>query len=809
MPSDSTDRRRGLPVSRVARVALAVAAVTVAAAGAHAADFAYNILPPGQYGGLPTTVHSTDQLPLYDNLTPLRGNVTALDIERLFKREDFEPNGATTPVETARPGLTILRDAFGVPHIYGATRDDVWFGAGFVSAQDRVLLAAIGRGPARAAVAEIPGVNAFALVTSGRSFVPSAQCEALVTAQQQKLVRAYGEKGRQILRDLQAYADGVTAGFRQIGSSEAPWTVNDAIAVTAFIGSIFGNGGGDEVRNSEFLARLRAQLGRSRGSQAFVDVMAADDPEAPVTMNRRVVYGRSGGAVPRGSLLVDPGSIASLDPAQPRPLASNFLVATRRRSATSETLFVAGPQLGYFYPEIVLEASLHGPGILAQGVLVPGGGPYVLIGRTRDYAWSLTSASNDNRDQILVELCEPSGVPPTRASQFYRYRGRCRAMEGFDAGTLDGVPLSFPTTVHGPVQGTATVGGRPYAIALKRSTYAEDALSLAALRDMTLGKGRRAQRFFRAANQFGFTFNWAYASRTQVAYFSSGRLPTRARDTNKLLPALGSGQYDWTGFLPRDEHPHAVGGPRGLLLNWNNKPAPGWQTGDDNHSYGSVHRVQMYDDWPDRSEISDAVGIMNRAATEDLRATRVWPVIDAVLGGAAPDALTGQAAGLVTAWGAAGASLLDTDLDGTIDDPGAAVLFAAWDRLADAVMRPVLGPLLEDLARLQPRHGAGYSGGWYGYVDKDLRTLLGQRVRGRYNLRYCGGGSLEACRVSLWAALQETATELAASQGPDPAAWRAPAARIRFVPGLIPDTMRFTNRSTFQQVLRFGRRAEE
>ncbi len=784
------------------------AAGALATTAARAADFAFNILPPGQYGGLPTTPNSTDQLPLYDALTPLRGNVTTGDIERLFKPEDFEPNGPTTVVETGRPGLTILRDAFGVPHIYGETLDDVWFGAGFVTAQDRAILAMFGRGAARAAVVDIPGVDAFSLVVSGQIFVPSAQSEALVTAQQQKLVAAYGDKGRQILRDLQVYADGVTAGARSIGLDDPPWTINDAIAVTAFIGSIFGNGGGDEVRNSEFLARLRAQLGAKRGSRAFVDLMAADDPEAPVTINRRFVYGVSGGHVPAGSLLVDPGSIQSLDPVAPQRLASNFLVATRRRSATNETLFVAGPQLGYFYPEIVLEASLHGPGLLAQGVLVPGGAPYVLIGRTLDYAWSLTSASNDNRDLFLVELCELNGTTPTRASRFYRHRGRCRAMGGFDAGTINGVPVSFPTTVYGPVHGTATVRGRPYAITLQRSTYAEDALGLAALRDMTLGRARRPTGFFRAANQFGFTFNWAYANREQTAYFSSGRLPTRRRGTNKLLPTLGSGRFDWTGFLPRLEHPNATGGPDGLMLNWNNKPAPGWQTGDDNHTYGSVHRVEMFDGWPRRADIAAVASIMNRAATEDLRATRVWPVIAAVLdGGAAPDALTAQAAALVTAWGAAGGSLLDSDLDGTIDDPGAAVMGAAWDRICDAVMTPVLGPLVDDLAALVPRHSTGYGGGWYGYIDKDLRTLLGRRVRGRYNLRYCGAGSLDACRASLWAALQAAAMELAAAEGPDPSAWRAPAPRISFAPGLIPDTMRFTNRATFQQVLRFDRRA--
>ena len=74
-------------------VALATVFACVAqVAPARGQDFSYDILPPGQYGNLPTTVHSTDQLPLYDSLTPLLGNVSVGDIERLYKPEDFEPS---------------------------------------------------------------------------------------------------------------------------------------------------------------------------------------------------------------------------------------------------------------------------------------------------------------------------------------------------------------------------------------------------------------------------------------------------------------------------------------------------------------------------------------------------------------------------------------------------------------------------------------------------------------------------------------------------------------------------------------------
>ena len=179
------------------------------------------------------------------------------------------------------------------------------------------------------------------------------------------------------------------------------------------------------------------------------------------------------------------------------------------------------------------------------------------------------------------------------------------------------------------------------------------------------------------------------------------------------------------------------------------------------------------------------------------------------------DALTGQAADLIDAWLANGGSRIDSNLDGKVDDPGAAVMDAAWDGMADAVMTPVLGSLTTDLAALQARdeppyraggNGSSFGGGWYGYVDKDLRTLLGDPVKGRFNLRYCGRGSLVACRTALWAALQQAAAQLASTQGPIPSAWRADATldRINFQPGLIPNTMRWTNRPTFQQVLRFN-----
>jgi hypothetical protein len=168
-------------------------------------------------------------------------------------------------------------------------------------------------------------------------------------------------------------------------------------------------------------------------------------------------------------------------------------------------------------------------------------------------------------------------------------------------------------------------------------------------------------------------------------------------------------------------------------------------------------------------------------------------------------------ANLVTAWAHAGASRLDRNLDGKIDDPGAAILDAAWPKLADAVLAPVLGPLTDRLAQVQERDdspgnsGSAYDDGWYGYVLKDVTTVLGGSVPGPFANRYCGGGDPAACSRSLWAALDAAGDDLQAAEGADPAAWRADATkeRIVFAPGLLPLTMRWTNRPTYQQLLSF------
>ena len=572
------------------------------------------------------------------------------------------------------------------------------------------------------------------------------------------------------------------------------------------------------MANAEFFSALQNALGVQRGRAAWEDLMQTDDPEAPTTIEERFEYGVFTGGDVTGSVVIDEGSVISLDPrdpavgsapivsdekilyeaagAPPSLTASNWLTVAPEQSVNNTSLAVMGPQLGYYYPEIVQQVHLSGPGIEAQGVAVPGLAMYILIGRTRDYAWSLTSANQDVSDVYAEVLCHPDGSTPGRESGFYMFEGECVAFEQFDAGLLGSTPISYPVSVHGPVIGTALSQGSPVALTRKRSTFGRDGLNLAALKDMTEGDADTPEAFFEATNKFGFTFNWGYANREGIAYFASGYLPKRAEGLDRRLPTLGTGDYEWQGSLERDEHPHASGHPSGRLLNWNNQSAPGFMHGDGN-LYGSVHRVELFDQWPDKAELADVVGIMNRSATEDVLSP-VWPVISEVLrSGDASSSAAADVVDLLDAWVADDAPRLDADNDGYYDRAGALLMDRLWGPISDAVMAPVFGVIPPGTVNFQ---GIGSAS----LVDKDLRTVLGQPVEGPFNLRYCGGGDLDACSDSLWAAIDRVIAELSAERGDDPTTWLREGLLSSFAPGLIPNTFRATNRPTFQQLLEFA-----
>ncbi len=816
---------------RVASLAAITAAIVlVPVSGAAAKDYAgtaLNIIPSGQlqpFEAPYATVPNDRQAEMYDGLTPLFDNVTAGDLTTYFKSEALGSVGTDGPavpeIIPGHPEIDLTRDKYGVPHVVADTHEGGVFAAGWIAAEDRGLLLEQARYNGRVAAIDAPGLSAIGLITNLDQFEPSAQTEAELAKQTQAL-QAEGSEGKAVLADIDTFVEGINAYLAINSPTTAPWTRNDVYALNAVKDQFLGIGGGDEARRTQFLAGLQKRLGRKMGSKVFDDLRQFKNAGSPTTIDGKFNYGH----IPKnkkGNVIIDPGSYvqtpavqnkALADRVAPEPVqASNTLMITKKRSATGKPLMVGGPQISYFSPGLTYEIDMQAPGLVWRGATSPPFPGYLLIGRGEDFATTLTSASGDVIDQYAEKLCGGSDTK-------YVYKGKCREMGSFDAGVLNGTdPVTFRTTVHGPVVGYATVKGKKVAISSKRSSYGKDVLDLLYNRRLSNGQVHDPKSFFRAANKTPQTFNSFYIDSKHVAEFTAGLLPLRNKNVDPGLLTNGNGKFEWKGFLKRGDHPQGIDPKDGAMTNWNNGVAHGFAAADDEWGRnGSAARVDLLDQNLKRLAkkgkwtLPTVTSAMNAAATQDVRAIDTVPLLKRLLKGSkAPSARAKQMLALMVQWRNAGGSRLDGDGDGLIDHPGAAVMDGSWDNVANAFMRPRLGPQLDELDSLFNRFdqppGGQYSG-WYQYFDRDISALLGRKVPQPFKVSYCGKGKLKACQKSIWKALDASGVEIAAEQGSeDPAAWRSSAEdeRIQFAPVPLRE-MRYTNRpSGIQQVISFN-----
>jgi acyl-homoserine lactone acylase PvdQ len=510
-------------------------------------------------------------------------------------------------------------------------------------------------------------------------------------------------------------------------------------------------------------------------------------------------------------------------------------------SVTGHPLAVQGPQLGYYDPQIFMEEDLHGPGFDARGGAFPGVNMYVQIGHGRDYAWSATTANADNVDTFAEVLC--------RDRFHYRYRGECLPMEkllrdlSWEPNAIDPTPAGSATltayrTVHGVVFSRGRVDGKRVAFVSSRSTYFHEADSVLGFANLNNPKFLRdVERFKRAASKINFLFNWSYVDADDIGYYMSGALPKRAPGTSPDFPVLGTGQYDWQGFDPETrtqknvgfaDHPQGVNPP--FLVSWNNKQAPGFAAADDQYSYGAIQRSQMISSKIRREtsgagkmDLSDLVQSMEKPATQDLRNARLLPTILRVVGDPKSPELQ-KAIRRLRAWRKGGSHRRDLDQDGRYEHNRAVELMDAWwPKLLAAEFKPALGKrAFRSLRSMLPLgdHTRGsptapdFFGGWWGYVKKDLKGLLGQPIRDPYSRVYCGEGSKDRCRSalrdSLRAALEVSPETLygggngACESDPQPSCFDQNRAQIVSAISIPP--FPFQNRPTYQQTTELTRR---
>ncbi len=785
-----------------------------------------NVLPPGEtglatlqqvfafrgQGVLPK--HFADQQPLYENLLYASPTLTDDQIPNYFKDATFGiPPGQVESTIEPRPGVTILRDSgYGVPRIYGDTRADTMFGAGYAGGQDRLFLMDVLRHTGRAELASFLGGSNADNDASQWGFAPYT--EADLEKQIAQMPALYGQLGVQAVGDLQAYVEGINAfiakaktdktlepgEYTVLGKPMEPFKTTDVVAIASLVGGIFGRGGGNELNSALTMQAFVDKMGVKAGRKAWLEFRSKEDPEAPTTISKRFPYQQRSAFAKRGLALPNPKSVrdaptvastsgatvgregigsvgdtlqAALEAAGH---ASNWELVSAKNSVSGHPLAVMGPQVGYYVPQILMEQELHGPGIDARGASFAGINLVIQLGHGRDYAWSATTATSDNVDTFAEVLCQDNF--------HYSYRGKCLPMEKLEKteswapNALDSTEAGSQTmvayrTVHGVVFARGKVGKRKVAFVRQRSTYFHEADSVIGFTQLNEpGVVTGVEGFKTAVSNIGFLFNWAYVDSDDIGYALSGSMPQRSLGVSPDFPILGTGQYDWKGFnpttqtaewLPFSKHPQAVN-PE-YLVSWNNKQAPGWAAADDKYSYGPLFRSQMIADkvrsatkGPKKLTIAQLVQSMSESATQDVRGYRLLPTILNAVGKPKSPTLRKAVATLST-WNKKGAHRRDLDRDGIYEENAAVQLMDAWwPKLVEGEFKSSLGAVayerlegmleLGDVVGVSPNAPA-FSDGWWGYVSKDLRGMFGPKPKAPWSQSYCGKGSKKACRAML------------------------------------------------------------
>ncbi|WP_447008319.1 penicillin acylase family protein [Saccharothrix isguenensis] len=853
--------------------------------------------------------HSADQLGRYDSLVAGYGGLTNEQLGTFFNDASFGvPADQVESTIKPRADVTIVRDkAIGMPHIYGTTRSGTEFGAGYAAAQDRLWLMDLFRHLGRGQLSGFAGGAEGNRVLEQSFYNQIPYTEADLQAQIDQ-VASQGPRGAQAFQDVKDYIAGINAYITASVSSRTfpgeyvltghadaitnwndikPFQPTDLVAIAAVVGGLFGAGGGGEVQNA--LVKLAAQnrYGAVVGEQVWRSFREQNDPEAVLTLHdgQRFPYGTTP-ASPQGVALPDGGVVtpepmvhdrtstgqstvdvpANLkaveglfaDGVLPRDLLSrkqgmsNALVVSGAHTDTGNPIAVWGPQTGYFAPQLLMLQELHGPGLRARGVSFAGVSMYVQLGRGLDYAWSATSAGQDITDTYAVELCEPTGAPPSASSLHYRYHGQCLPMERLERKNSWKPTVADPTpagsytlvmhrTKYGLVQSRAKVDGKFVAYTSLRSTYLHEVDSIIGFQEFNDPDAiRSAADFQRAAEHIGYAFNWFYVDSRDTAYFNSGANPVRKASVDPHLPVKAEPAYEWEGwnadrntatYTPFAQHPNSIN--QDYYISWNNKQALDYSASG--YGNGSVHRGDLLDD---RVRALIARGPVTRASltramaeagVADLRAEQVLPDLLRVIDTAAvTDPAVASAVAKLRDWQRSGSLRKETSRGSKAYGHAEAirVLDAWWPMLVEAQFKPGLGDGLyaqltralqvgeppSDAHGTAPHKGSSFQYGWWSYVDKDLRAVLGDRVDGPLGARYCGGGSLAACRQVLLDSLRAAAAKPATSVYPGDAScaagdqWCADTIVHRSMGGITHDKVNWQNRPTYQQVVQFPSR---
>jgi penicillin amidase len=482
------------------------------------------------------------------------------------------------------PGLAapakILVDPWGVPHLYAANSDDLFFLQGFNAARDRLFQIDLWRRRGLGRLASVFGPDFIEQDRAARLF--------LYRGEMAREWRSYGPTAQRIttrfVAGVNAYIDLLERDsarlpfeFAHFGYRPEKWQPEDVVRIRShgLTRNLVS-----EISRAIIACRagLKADAVRVRLSPRW-ETRAPDglDPcMAPEVMRTYmlatqgvVVAGRDG----RRSAVEEPYRLAQ-DTRPARLEGSNAWAVTPARSATGRPILANDPHRSLTTPSLRYIVHLNAPGLS-----VIGGGepalPGVSIGHNGRIAFGLTIFSTDQEDLQVYEI-DPA--QPDR----YRYRGGWETMkrvtETIAVRGRDAVKVELSFTRHGPVIHVDRQQGRAYAV---RSAWFEPGMApyLGSLRYL---QARGFAEFKQAMAHWGApSVNQIVADAAGPIGWVTGGLAPKRRNFDGLLPVPGDGRYEWDGFWPAEQLPWSTDPPSGWLASANEQNLPaGYPVGE-------------------------------------------------------------------------------------------------------------------------------------------------------------------------------------------------------------------------------------
>jgi len=661
--------------------------------------------------------------------------------------EDFRLPGITAPVE-------IVRNNANVPHIFGQTDEDVFFALGFVHAQDRLWQMTMLRRTAQGRLSEIFGQRTVRIDELLRRYDLYGLALQSVEAQDEPTIRA-----------LEAYARGVNAWISQVNSGArgrgapefflfppeiAVWQPADSLVIL-------------KLMALQLAGHLDAEVLRARMSLILPDDrlrdLLPDDPGQPIAALPD--FASLFPTLPRNTAVA--GVAALRDPLSPFPEqglagASNSWAAAPSRSAAGGSLLANDPHLDFTAPTIWYLARLE----LQSGGVIGGtipGMPVVILGRSEDLGWGLTSSYVDDQD-VFIEKLNPDNPEQYQTPEGWKdFVTRRSIVTVRDA---EPVTLTLRWSDNGPVLpgshydlAAITPPGHVAALSWTALT-ANDTSMTAALRVMqarTVGQAMDAGALFVAPAQ-----NLMLADRDGIAMQVVGAIPRRdpASQSQGRLPAQGwIAANRWQGIFPYADNPRFLNPEGGILGNTNNKTV---DTPFPNHlsfTWGDTERIQRWLRLMTVREVHTRDSFIEaQLDTVSNAARRLLPLIGADLwftGEAAPEGtperLRQRALTMLAEW--------NGEMNEHLPEP---LIYSAWMRaLQDRLIRDEIGPAANGFARLQPV-----------FVDRVYRNIDGAGV-------WCDviqSSPVETCADLARIALDDALLGLVERYGPNLESWR-------------------------------------